>query len=243
MGSSSCTIKLTRCAKCRSVVDHYIEVGFLLVLIDLVLHRPQAYRHVLFNRPSTSRMALRKLLVMACYTALMDALVQYITASMTTDLMPPAAGLRLVTDTNWLVVLLTAALEHVVFNGTALAFCRARLPSFDVGRGYLALLFPMLFKCTAVVLFVWDEQSTILIIVMLMVLSCQQLALSEVLGKGGLGRAGGSASVFSASVIAVATCLRLAARLTCIYAAVGSAGSGAQAAGLPANPLLLRALT
>lgn len=247
-GSSSCTIKLTRCTKCRQVVDQYIEVGPLLVLIDLVLHRPQAYRHVLFNRPSSSRMAEvpRKLVVMAFYTAFIDALVQYITASMTTDLMPSDAGLLLVTDTNWLFVFLTAALEHVAFNGAALALCRARLPSFDVGRGYLALLFPMLFKCTAVVLFVWDEHATILVVVMLMVLSCQQLALSEVLGKGGLRQGGGSASVFSAGVIAFATCLRLAARLTCIYAAAGSqggAGSGVYAAGLPASPLLLRALT
>lgn len=34
---------------CRSVADKYIEWEFVLIAIDLVLHRVQAYRHLLFN--------------------------------------------------------------------------------------------------------------------------------------------------------------------------------------------------
>lgn len=33
-----------------SVADKYIECEFVLVAIDMVLHRVQAYRHLLFNR-------------------------------------------------------------------------------------------------------------------------------------------------------------------------------------------------
>ncbi|CAN0135598.1 unnamed protein product [Ascophyllum nodosum] len=44
------SIRLGRCDFCRSVADKYIECEFVLVAIDLVLHRVQAYRHLLFNR-------------------------------------------------------------------------------------------------------------------------------------------------------------------------------------------------
>ncbi|CAN0217395.1 unnamed protein product [Pylaiella littoralis] len=42
-------IRLGRCSYCRSVADKYIECEFVLIAIDLALHRVQAYRHLLFN--------------------------------------------------------------------------------------------------------------------------------------------------------------------------------------------------
>lgn len=42
--------RLTRCSHCGRVADKYIEFELLLVLIDIVLHRKPAYRHLLFNR-------------------------------------------------------------------------------------------------------------------------------------------------------------------------------------------------
>ncbi|CAM9641939.1 unnamed protein product [Discosporangium mesarthrocarpum] len=44
------SIRLGRCSACSAVADKYIEYEFVLVAIDLTLHRIQAYRHVLFNR-------------------------------------------------------------------------------------------------------------------------------------------------------------------------------------------------
>ena len=35
--------------KCSENVDKYIEYDFVLVLLDILLHKSQAYRHVLFN--------------------------------------------------------------------------------------------------------------------------------------------------------------------------------------------------
>ncbi|CAN0418567.1 unnamed protein product, partial [Phaeothamnion confervicola] len=43
-------IRLARCDACGSVADKYIEYEFVLIAIDLVLHRAEAYRHLLFNR-------------------------------------------------------------------------------------------------------------------------------------------------------------------------------------------------
>ena len=47
--SSPNAVRLTRCASCGRDVDPYVEKEALLVVIDLVLRRPEAYRHVLFN--------------------------------------------------------------------------------------------------------------------------------------------------------------------------------------------------
>ena len=41
--------------KCHNVADKYIEYELLLVSIDLILLREQAYRHILFNRSLLNR--------------------------------------------------------------------------------------------------------------------------------------------------------------------------------------------
>ena len=44
--------------KCHCVADKYIEYELLLVSIDLILLREQAYRHILFNRSLLNRSSL-----------------------------------------------------------------------------------------------------------------------------------------------------------------------------------------
>ncbi|PHJ25514.1 hypothetical protein CSUI_000631 [Cystoisospora suis] len=46
----SLNIRLQRCEGCGCIADKYIEYELLLIIIDLLLHKKQAYRHVLFNR-------------------------------------------------------------------------------------------------------------------------------------------------------------------------------------------------
>ncbi|CAA6662547.1 unnamed protein product [Spirodela intermedia] len=42
-------IRLTKCENCRAVADPYVECEFMILLIDLILHKERAYRHLLFN--------------------------------------------------------------------------------------------------------------------------------------------------------------------------------------------------
>ena len=39
-----------RCINCFSVVDKYVEFEIIIIAIDVILHKIQAYRHILFNR-------------------------------------------------------------------------------------------------------------------------------------------------------------------------------------------------
>ncbi|XP_050237445.1 protein ARV 2-like [Mercurialis annua] len=42
-------IRLMKCENCRAVADEYIEFELMIILIDLILHKPKAYRHLLYN--------------------------------------------------------------------------------------------------------------------------------------------------------------------------------------------------
>ena len=43
-------IRLSHCELCSSIVDKYIEYDPILIILDILLHKEQAYRHLLFNR-------------------------------------------------------------------------------------------------------------------------------------------------------------------------------------------------
>lgn len=49
-------IRLAICKQCNSVADPYVEVELTLLTIDIFLLKPEAYRHVLFNRTSIDLM-------------------------------------------------------------------------------------------------------------------------------------------------------------------------------------------
>ncbi|KAK9463064.1 Arv1 protein [Lipomyces oligophaga] len=51
---SSKNIRLTACPNCNKFADKYIEHDSVLIFIDLVLIKPQAYRHLAFNRLAIS---------------------------------------------------------------------------------------------------------------------------------------------------------------------------------------------
>ncbi|PON49446.1 Arv1 protein [Parasponia andersonii] len=42
-------IRLMKCENCKAVADEYIECEIMIVVIDLILHKPKAYRHLLYN--------------------------------------------------------------------------------------------------------------------------------------------------------------------------------------------------
>ncbi|KAL4818978.1 Arv1-like family-domain-containing protein [Aspergillus spinulosporus] len=43
-------VRLTQCPRCKRFADKYVEHDFVVIFIDLVLIKPQVYRHLLFNR-------------------------------------------------------------------------------------------------------------------------------------------------------------------------------------------------
>ncbi|KAG4088355.1 Arv1 protein [Neocallimastix lanati (nom. inval.)] len=43
-------IQLSVCSSCNNFADQYIEHDYIIIFMDLLLHKKQVYRHLLFNR-------------------------------------------------------------------------------------------------------------------------------------------------------------------------------------------------
>ena len=43
-------VKLSKCVECTSNIDSYVEYDNVLILLDVLLHKTKAFRHLLFNR-------------------------------------------------------------------------------------------------------------------------------------------------------------------------------------------------
>ncbi|GAO50704.1 Arv1-like protein [Saitoella complicata NRRL Y-17804] len=43
-------LTLTQCPRCREFADKYVEHDYVVLFIDIILIKPQVYRHLLFNR-------------------------------------------------------------------------------------------------------------------------------------------------------------------------------------------------
>jgi len=63
-------IKLVECKNCHRDVDPYIEREMLLVMIDLILLRSSAYKHILFNRPVAEHVMVASFMILFCSTFL-----------------------------------------------------------------------------------------------------------------------------------------------------------------------------
>ncbi|PZC80071.1 hypothetical protein B5X24_HaOG215412 [Helicoverpa armigera] len=57
-------LKLTKCEKCKGIVDKYIEYDPVIVMIDLVLMSREAQRHILYNTEFKSFWKLAIILIM-----------------------------------------------------------------------------------------------------------------------------------------------------------------------------------
>ncbi|KZV39094.1 protein arv1 [Dorcoceras hygrometricum] len=55
-------IRLMKCAYCKAVADDYIECEVMILIIDLILHKPKAYRHLFYNRFSSETVNFKGLL-------------------------------------------------------------------------------------------------------------------------------------------------------------------------------------
>ncbi|GFP81724.1 protein arv1 [Phtheirospermum japonicum] len=42
-------IRLVKCKNCKAAADEYIECEVMILIIDLILHKPKAYRHLFYN--------------------------------------------------------------------------------------------------------------------------------------------------------------------------------------------------
>ncbi|XP_044501192.1 protein ARV 2-like isoform X2 [Mangifera indica] len=189
-------IRLMKCENCRAVADEYIECEIIL-LIDLILHKPQAYRHLLYNVINPETVNLEGLLWKSTIGfVLLDAYRSLLLRRSNEDLSSSM-------NFNSLVWLCQKMLKDVVF-GNIMFLCVFLLASrfcLNMSAGVprfkdllLAILISSYFKIFLVAMMIWKFPSSVIFIIDLLVLSSNIVAL-KVITKSAMNRIVGTCFV------------------------------------------------
>lgn len=75
---ASKAIRLTQCTQCRMFADPHVEHDFVMITIDLLLHKLQVYRHLLLNRlPNKSNGFELNIMKLGALLTLFDVYVKW----------------------------------------------------------------------------------------------------------------------------------------------------------------------
>ncbi|KAJ1293321.1 hypothetical protein BS78_01G059000 [Paspalum vaginatum] len=176
-------IRLMKCDNCKAVADPYIECEFMIILIDLILHKTRAYRHILFNKLSMGSSVDKGILYRSTLIHIaLDAFRISFSKGNTAD----GASYRSIFSTtfNCIEVIGDALLGNIIFVIMLLLGVRFILKlSFDIIR-YREVLFAVIissyFKLFLFTMMVWEFPSSVIFIVEMFVLSSNVIALRVV---------------------------------------------------------------
>jgi Arv1-like family len=185
-GRGGDNLQLSTCHHCHETVDPYCERELLLVAMDVVLLRPEAYRHALLNRVHLSK-------ELGCETtpaARIDDVGGGVTAIMALSSVLRALSLSATASTldqptPFFLYLGMTLLKQVVLTCLIWIFCRLRFHKqneycLDVpwDRLALALGLPELgFSALTLLVQVWEDTATVRAMGSLLSVTCQTMAL------------------------------------------------------------------
>ncbi|KAJ3670016.1 hypothetical protein LUZ60_010340 [Juncus effusus] len=178
-------IRLMKCEKCKAVADPYIECEFMIILIDLILHKVEAYRHLLFNMLNLESNLSKDILLKSFFVyILLDAYrISFLqTGDSSNDL--------LLAIWTFAKILTGVILGNLIFMLLILTGVNFVLNiSYDIKRYkevILAIIISSYLKLFLFSMMVWDFPSSVLLIVDIFVLSSNTVAL-RVITQLGLG--------------------------------------------------------
>lgn len=170
-----------KCQNCRAVADEYIECEIMILLIDLILHKAKAYRHLFYNMFDQEAMNFEGLMLKLTFGFLLiDAYRISILLSNNEDgwgLDPSFASLI------WSCgkILLDAFVGNLLFISILLLGTKFILNmSSQVSRyknTWLAVLASSYLKLFLIATMVWEFPSSVIFIIDIFVLSSNTLAL------------------------------------------------------------------
>ncbi|KAF7843719.1 protein arv1-like protein isoform X1 [Senna tora] len=165
---------------CKAVADEYIECEIMILLIDLILHKRKAYRHLLFNVLNQKTLKFEGLFwKLAASFLLLDAYKSlvlesskdgFVSSTRVSSLV--SIFLKMLIDVIFgnFVFLLTFLFAMRIFFNTSISFSRYK-------DFVLALLVSGYFKIFLISMMVWEFPSSVILIVDLFVLSSNIVAL------------------------------------------------------------------
>ena len=207
------SIQLTTCKGCDKDVDPYIEREWLLVAMDCILHRCEAFRHVLYNREPFSKIFADELVADQNNFDDLRQLLRYsLIAALIRTYLWHAIALDEQNDNElYSTTLLVAFLQSFVGENimaiativSSFAILKMTLKgrmkvatssnqsternavstSFFSSRLYLAVIIPSFFHLVTIFSVIWENSSTVHFLGALFVLSLQRIGIAAVIDE------------------------------------------------------------
>lgn len=168
--------RLTQCDSCGSFADKYVEYEPALIVLDMLLHRPSVYRHLLHN--STRLVSRGALLQLGCTLCLFDTYLKWLRLGGNTD--EACHGALLPTALSSVVpALLLSLAEQVIFCAVIrVATVAMELPAQPWDALVAAVLVSSFGKCFAVLHVIWSYPDAFVLGIEGFVLTCNCVALA-----------------------------------------------------------------
>ena len=198
LSTSLSSIKALQCTNCDQIIDPYIEREWLLVVIDCILMRQEAYRHVLYNNNNNNNnhnhnmnVTLPRAVQLIIASSILYTYLKWETIVTTTNVDDDDSSLTTPTPTITFIatLLLTSVLDFVVQWTTIYIYltkikkvsntASASSSSSNIGmKLYWSLILPTTFNVICIFVLIWENSKTIKILESLLVLCWQSLAVS-----------------------------------------------------------------
>ncbi|KMZ68789.1 hypothetical protein ZOSMA_22G00810 [Zostera marina] len=168
-------IRLIKCEKCKLVADPYIECEFMIVFIDLILHKEKAYRHLLYNMLNWDLVSEEGLLWKSTIIYIVLDGCRYLFLS---EFKEELRASRNLLFPIWICtkVCLSVVLGNVMFLAT-LFLLISLSQTVRLRRVFQAILFSSYLKIFLVAMMVWEFPTTVIFIIDIFVLSSNAVAL------------------------------------------------------------------
>ncbi|XP_072989266.1 protein ARV 2-like isoform X2 [Typha latifolia] len=173
-------IRLMKCDNCKAVADSYVECEFMIILIDLILHKTKAYRHLLFNMLNVDASDNKGILQRS---SLIYFLLDACRVSFLKSSRDDGDSSRSPFSSIWtcLKVLLDVLLGNLMFVVVVILGSKFLLSlSFDITRYkevFLAILISSYFKLFLISMMVWEFPLSVIFIIDIFVFSSNVVAL------------------------------------------------------------------
>ncbi|PKA61983.1 hypothetical protein AXF42_Ash019189 [Apostasia shenzhenica] len=176
-------IRLMKCDNCKAVADPYIECEFMIIFIDLILHKTRAYRHLLYNMLHAKTSDIKGILLKSSLMFLiLDAF--RVSLVMKGDNSWDLLTSNMAFTRTCIKVLLDVLFGNFIFISVLWLAVRLLLKlKYDESRYkeiMLAILVSSYFKIFLLAMMIWEFPSSVVFIVDIFVLSSNTVAFSVI---------------------------------------------------------------
>ncbi|XP_055829442.1 protein ARV 2 isoform X2 [Solanum dulcamara] len=175
-------IRLMKCGNCKAVADEYIECELMILVIDLILHKIKAYRHLFYNRFSRETLHNEVLLwKLSLGFLILDAYQMLAVCTTQDERSLPASFASFLGLCG--KVLMGVFFGNLMFLGIILfgtrRFLNAKIGDSRCKHILLLILISSYFKIFVIAMMVWEFPSSVVFIIKMFVLSSNALALMD----------------------------------------------------------------